>query len=128
MMKILISDAVSHNRENLAAYLMQSGLDVIGTAATGKETIALSNNMTPDILILDSNLPDVEIFAFITRLKKINSIKFIILLQVSYDADVARRSKRAGAYACLAKNEGIDPLIAAIQNIEIIHSKGVYCG
>ena len=51
-MKIMISDAVSHNRENLAAYLMQSGLDVIGTATTGKETLEQMHLLKPDITIL----------------------------------------------------------------------------
>lgn len=117
-MKILISDATSHNRENLASYLLQSGLEVVGTAALGKETLGFANELLPDIIILDINLPDVDALELITVLTELENRPAVILLLVSRDFAVEHRGLRAGAYACLAKNEGIDPVVDAIQKIQ----------
>jgi len=123
-MKILVSDATPHNRQNLAAYLTQSGLNVIATAATGAETFKLVEAFTPDIIILDINLPDVEIFEFIAELQKANQASMVILLMISFDPAVEQRGLQAGAYTCLAKNDGIDPLIHAIQQIQLNFNQG----
>jgi len=40
----------------------------------------------------------------------------------SYDAELERQGFEAGAFACLAKNDGIDPVINTIQKIHL--SKG----
>ena len=123
-MKIFISDAISHNRENLASYLSQSGLEVVGTAASGKETLKLVKELIPDIIILDINLLDVNVLEFITVLSELERSPAVILLMVSHDPAVAQRGLQAGAYACLAKNEGIDPLVNTIQKIQITNYQG----
>ena len=117
-MKILISDANSHNRENLASYLMQSGFEVAGTTASGIETLQLAKESKPDIIILDINLPDVDVQETISSLKCSHPIPEVILLMVSHDSAVEQLALDAGAYACRAKNEGIDPLVDAIQKIQ----------
>ena len=117
-MKILISDAISHNRENLANFLSESGLEVVGTAASGTETLKLAEELNPEIIILDINLPDVDAQETIISLKCSQPTVEVILLMVSHNRTVEQQALGAGAYACLAKNEGIDPLVDAIQKIE----------
>ena len=117
-MKILISDAISHNRENLANFLSESGLEVVGTAASGTETLKLAVELTPEIIILDINLPDVDAQETTISLKCSQPTVEVILLMVSHNRTVEQQALGAGAYACLAKNEGIDPLVDAIQKIE----------
>lgn len=123
-MKILIADGTSHNRKNLASYLTQNGFDVVGTAASGKEAQNLALKLSPDIIILSINLPDVDLLEFIASLTKSQSKLAVILLTVSHDPEVAQRGIQAGAYACLAKNDGIDPLINTIQQIKSIFNQG----
>ena len=117
-MRILISDSIPHNRENLASFLSESGLDVVGTAVSGNETLQLAKELNPEIIILDINLPDVDALEFITVLSKLERGPAVILLMVSHDSEVEQRALDAGAYACLAKNEGIDPLVDAIRKIQ----------
>ena len=117
-MKILISDAISHNRENLANFLSESGLEVVGTAASGTETLKLANELNPEVIILDINLPDVDAQETISRLKLSQPTVEVILLMVSHNRAVQQQALGAGAFACLAKNEGVDPLIDAIQKIQ----------
>lgn len=117
-MRILISDAISHNRENLASYLLQRGLEVVGAVSSWNETLKLAKQSEPDIIILDINLPDVDVLELTTGLSALGKSPTVILLMVSYDPVIEQRGLQAGAFACLAKNEGIDPLVDAIQKIQ----------
>ena len=123
-MKILISDANSHNRENLASFLLETGLEVVGTAAFGKETLKLAKELNPEIIILDVNLPDVDALELIASLKSSHSPSIVITLLVSHNSIVEHSLLQAGAHTCLAKNEGIDPLIGAIQSIQNSYFQG----
>lgn len=114
-MKILISDATIHNRQHLAAYLGQSGLNVVGAAATGEETRALAKALAPTIILLDADLPDGDVYQLIGELQQSDQPPVVILMTTRPDSEVFRLGMLAGAAACLAKSEGIDPLIDAIK-------------
>ena len=116
-MKILISDAISHNRENLAYFLSESGLEVVGTAASGTETLKSAKALNPEIIILDINLPDADVLELISVLAEFEKKPVVLLLMVSHDRGIEQLAMQSGAYACLAKNEGIDPLVDTIQKI-----------
>lgn len=123
-MKILIADGTPHNRKNLASYLVQNGFDVVGTAASGEEARNLSLKLLPEIIILDINLPGVNILELTASLTKSKPKPAVILLTVSHDIAAEQRGLQAGAYACLAKNAGIDPLIDTIQQIKSLFYQG----
>ena len=117
-MRIFISDAISHNRENLASYLSESGLEVVGTAASGTETLKLAKVHKPNLIILDINLPDADVLKLISILNEFENKPVVLLLMVSHDHVVEQLAVQAGAYTCLAKNEGIAPLVDTIQKIQ----------
>lgn len=123
-MKILISDPAVHNRQHLALYLGQSGLEVVGAAASGEETRTLAGALSPTVILLDVNLPDVDVYQLIGDLRRKNQPPAVILITTRPDPEAARSGLLAGASACLAKSEGIDPLIQVIQNIQITKTQG----
>ena len=116
-MRILISDSIPHNRENLASYLSESGLEVVGTAASGTETLKSAKALNPEIIILDINLPGADVLELISVLAAFEKKPVVLLLMVSHDRGIEQLAMQSGAYACLAKNEGIDPLVDTIQKI-----------
>lgn len=115
--KILIADAVAHTRENMAVFFSEQGLDVVGTAATGKETKTLAASTAPDVIILDINLPDIHFQELASALTRADNSPKVILMMVREDRIIAQQGIEAGAYACLAKNNGIDPLIQVVREI-----------
>jgi len=123
-MKILIADTISHNRDNLASFLSESGMKVVGTAASGEETLTLAKVLKPDLIILDINLPDVDVQETISSLKNSQPTVEVILLVVSHNRAVQQQALDAGAFACLAKNEGVDPLLDAIQKSQKTRIEG----
>lgn len=123
-MRILISDANSHNRKNLASFLLQCGLEVVGTVSSGNETQKLAKKLNPEIIILDINLLDVDVLELIKILSALEENPVVLLLMVSYDPVIEQQGLQAGAYACLAKNEGIDPLVDTIEKIQMKNTQG----
>jgi DNA-binding NarL/FixJ family response regulator len=123
-MKILISDANIHNRQHLAAFLGQSGLEVAGMAASGEETRALAEVLSPTVILLEANLPDVDVYQLISELQRGDPPPAVILLTTKPDPEVIHRGLLAGAGACLAKSEGIDPIVEAIHQTRINNKQG----
>ena len=59
--RVLIVDDVSETRENVKKLLQfESDVDVVGVARTGKEAIQVSQELNPDVVLMDINMPDMD--------------------------------------------------------------------
>ncbi len=59
--RVIIVDDVSETRENVRKLLQfESDVDVVGLARTGKEAIQLSQELNPDVVLMDINMPDMD--------------------------------------------------------------------
>ena len=57
-MKVIIADDEALARQRLRSLLGElDGIDVVGDAANGKQALLLSNELTPDIILLDIRMP-----------------------------------------------------------------------
>jgi len=117
-MKILVADANLHNRENLASYLKQNGLDVVGTTSSGRQFLDQVQQMSAEIVLLDINLQNGGTIELTKQLTSLQHAPTVIILMISFDPEIEQSGLQAGAYACLAKNDGIDPIINTIQKIQ----------
>jgi DNA-binding response OmpR family regulator len=63
---------------------------VIESATSGQEGIKLVKRGSPDVVILDINLPDISGFEVLKEIRKFSSIPVVILSVRSDDADVFR--------------------------------------
>src|SRR4051812_5488023 len=58
---VVLADDHEMVRAGLRALLAaQPGVEVIGEAATGRTAIRMSSEMSPDVVIMDVNMPDVN--------------------------------------------------------------------
>lgn len=58
---ILIADDQAMIRAGFAALLdAHEGLRVVGQAATGKEAVAASLRLSPDVILMDVRMPDLD--------------------------------------------------------------------
>ena len=59
--RVMIVDDVSETRENVRKLLQfESDVDVVGVARTGKEAIQISQDLNPDVILMDINMPDMD--------------------------------------------------------------------
>lgn len=69
--RVLIVDDIAETRENIRRMLQfDSNIEVVGTARTGKEAIALSQSAKPDVIVMDINMPDMDGITATQEIKK----------------------------------------------------------
>ena len=56
-LRVLIADDHPLYRDGLGAALAAAGFDVVGEAADGRQAVALSLELQPDVVIMDLDMP-----------------------------------------------------------------------
>lgn len=92
----------------------QPGLDIVGSAASGEEALAIIKRNRPDLLLLDLRMPGMDGIGVLQALKKIEDPPRVIIL-TSFDKDEdIYRAIRAGAQGYLLKDTTEAEMISAI--------------
>jgi pilus assembly protein CpaE len=116
--KVLIIDDIAETRENLRKLLsFEPGLEVVGAAPGGADGIELAEKLTPHVVLMDINMPDMDgITATEKLLQKVPTAQ-VVMLSVQGETDYLRRAMLAGARDYLTKPASADELINTIQRV-----------
>ncbi|MBE9524687.1 MAG: response regulator [Chloroflexi bacterium] len=114
--QVIIVDDVAETRENIRKLLQfDATIDVAGVADTGREGIELAKDVSPDVVLMDINMPDMDGIAATEIIREELPHVQIIILSVQGDPNYMRRAMLAGARDFLTKPPMVDELISAIQ-------------
>jgi DNA-binding NarL/FixJ family response regulator len=92
----------------------QPGIEVVGSAASGEEALAIVQRDSPDVLLLDLRMPGMDGIGVLQALKKMgNSPRVVVLTSFEKEEDIYR-AIRAGAHGYLLKDSIKSEMIAAI--------------
>ena len=96
--------------------------EVVGIAANGKEAIALTREVKPDVILMDVRMPEMD-GVVATRLihEKYPEIKILILTTFD-DDEYVTYSLRNGAIGYLLKNRPAEELMDSLRAL----AKGIY--
>lgn len=116
--RVLIADDHAVVREGLAAIIdRREDMCVVGEAADGPAAIALAEEQSPDVLLVDLRMPGcggVEVISAVRR--RLPAVRAIVLTTYDGDEDIAR-ALRAGAVAYLLKDVSRDQLLETIRAV-----------
>ena len=116
--RVLIVDDIPETRDHLTKLLgFESDIDVVGSAASGAEAITLATAMTPDVVLMDINMPDMDGIAATELLARAVPTASVVMMSVQGEADYLRRSMLAGAREFLVKPFSSDELTASIRQV-----------
>lgn len=116
--RVLIVDDLPETRENVRKLLQfESDIEVIGQAGTGEEAIEMARQFTPDIILMDINMPGVDGIGASQQITELVPTVQIIIMSVQSDPNYLRRAMMAGARDFLTKPFGGDELTAAIRRV-----------
>lgn len=116
--RVLIVDDLPETRENVRKLLQfESDIEVIGQAGTGEQAIEMAQKHTPDIILMDINMPGIDGIGASQRITELVPRSQIIIMSVQSDSNYLRRAMMAGARDFLTKPFGGDELIAAVRRV-----------
>jgi pilus assembly protein CpaE len=119
--KVIIVDDVSETRENVRKLLQfESDVDVVGLARTGKEAIQISQELNPDVILMDINMPDMDGITATEAIRSKQPAVQVVILSVQNDQNYMRRAMLAGARDFLTKPPMGDELISAIRRAGVM--------
>jgi DNA-binding NarL/FixJ family response regulator len=117
-LRVLIVDDHPLTRDGLrSAITAQAGLQVSGEAATWHDALRLAQELRPDVMVLDLNLPDGNGWSLIDRLKAAQALPPTLVLSVCDEQIYARRLLRSGALGYLMKDEPGATILQAIRDV-----------
>ncbi|HNA88206.1 MAG TPA: response regulator [Anaerolineales bacterium] len=114
--RVLIVDDIAETRENVRKLLQfESDVEVVGTARTGREGMQLAQEMNPDVVLMDINMPDIDGITATEGIRQKSPHIQVVILSVQSDQNYMRRAMLAGARDFLTKPPMGDELISAIK-------------
>jgi len=114
--RVLISDDVPETRENIRRLLQfESDIEVVATVKNGKEAIQLAQELSPDVVLMDINMPDIDGIKATELIRQKHPFVQVVILSVQDDQNYMRRALQVGARDFLAKPPQPDDLIHAVR-------------
>lgn len=117
-MRILLADDHELFREGLVSLLGSHGIPVVGQAQDGKDAIALTRELRPDVVLMDLSMPVMGGLEA-TRLIKAEfpEVRVVILTVSEADADLFE-AIREGAEGYLVKSTSSEEFFSLIEALE----------
>jgi DNA-binding NarL/FixJ family response regulator len=104
MIRLLIVDDHPAYRRGLELMLTNSSdIEIVGEADTGERAVGLAKSLTPDVVLMDLRMPDLDGIEATRRVIQSGSIAAIVVLTMFEDDDSVFAAMRAGARGYLLK-------------------------
>jgi two-component system response regulator NreC len=119
-MKILIADDHGVVRQGLKALIeTEAGMQVIGEASDGQEVVQMARQLSPDIILMDIVMPNLNGVEATRQILGENPDIRIIALSVHFDKHFVTEMLKAGASGYVLKSCLFDEVLRAIQTVGV---------
>lgn len=116
--RVLIADDQAITRSGLKALLTSlESIEVIGEASDGEEVVRLSEDLEPDVILMDLRMPILNGIEATRRIHRAQPHIGILVVTVFEDDTSVFPAIRAGARGYLLKNTDQEELRRAIQTV-----------
>ncbi len=116
--RILLADDHTVVRDGLRALLeRESDMTVVAEAADGRESIRLAAQETPDVVVMDLAMPNMNGMEATRRILAANSRIGVVILSMHQDESYVLGSLKAGAKGYLLKDSMRSEVVQAIRAV-----------
>ncbi len=116
--RILIADDHRIVRDGLRTWLsQQSDMEVVGEASDGRTAVKLTEELHPDIVVMDISMPDLNGVEAARQIAGLDLRTKVIALSMHADRSHVSRMFQAGAVGYLLKDCAVDELRDAIRSV-----------
>ncbi len=117
-LKILVVDDHDIVRRGLKELLTaKPGWEVCGEAKTGREAVALAEQLKPEIVVMDVSMPDLNGLEAARRISKALPKTGILILTMHFSDQLVREVVEAGARGYILKSDADRDLVSAVDSI-----------
>ena len=114
---VVVADDHPVVRQGLAVLLdVSEDIALVAEAADGPEAVRLSEELQPDVLVLDLKLPGLDGLDVLVRVREVSARTRVLVLTSAAGPQSPARALRAGAAGFLYKDVDPDALLRAIRS------------
>jgi DNA-binding NarL/FixJ family response regulator len=96
---------------------LADGIEVVGEAADGRETVRLAKELQPDVVLMDVRMPELDGIEATRRLRQAG-VEARVLVLTTFDLDeYVYAAVRAGASGFLLKDAPREQLVTAVRTV-----------
>jgi two-component system chemotaxis response regulator CheY len=119
--RVLLADDESHVRLLVKTVLASMGCEIVAEASNGGEALELFDKTSPDLVLLDINMPVMDGIAALKALRARSDKVAIVMLTSLASAEVVEQCLEAGANYHLRKDLPISELKQEIRDTWLAH-------
>ena len=112
---LLVDDQAVVRRALRGRFHLEPDLEVVGEASTGTEALVLAQTLTPDVVLMDIEMPDMDGIVATAALRRTVPKTRVVILSILDDAQTRGRAQAAGAVAFVEKRGATGTLLSAIR-------------
>lgn len=117
MTRVLLVEDHVLVRQSISAYLRAAGLQVVGEAGDGVEAVALTEQLQPDVVVMDVHLSTINGIEATRRILAQSPQTRVVALTAYNEAAYRRAFAEIGVQAFVLKTAELSTLLAAIQQV-----------
>ena len=121
-LRVVLADDHPFYREGLARLLAQSGIDVVRMVPNGESAIQAVEELAPDVVVMDLNMPGLSGMEATRRLTETAPATRVLVLSVSAQEEDVTEAILAGARGYVLKAGPVEEVVAGIRAAAAGHS------
>jgi DNA-binding NarL/FixJ family response regulator len=114
-LRVVLVDDHPVYREGLAKLLRESGVDVIAQAGNGADALSLVEDLAPDVVVMDLNMPGMSGVDVTRKLVERTPASRVLVVSVSAQEEDVTEAILAGASGYVLKDGPVEEVVAGIQ-------------
>jgi DNA-binding NarL/FixJ family response regulator len=116
MIRVLVADDHPAFRRGLELMIGEvSDIEIVGNAASGASAVELTEELAPDVVLMDLRMPDLDGIEATRRISRLGVSTAIVVLTMFEDDDSVFAAMRAGAHGYLLKGADEAEIVRAVR-------------
>jgi DNA-binding NarL/FixJ family response regulator len=115
--RVLVVDDHRTFAELLSGALGAAGMHALGTASSGAQAVAMAEQLQPDVVVMDINMPRQDGLAATRRIREVAPNTVVAVVTAHRDPDWVVRAAQAGASAFIPKDGSLEEMIDVLTRV-----------